>query len=248
MTPEEALGGILAEMADSEAAARALGKALISPVAEARTILAAAGMDADLIRAVTSGLDLHPGGVGLLVAGALGWARGRRASPSGPSWEPVATVPSSICAPQKLRRETAETLVSLIARGQRRVRVAAPFADEWAADLLTVPLAAATARGAQVEVYVPGSSGPAHRPGFAGKLRHAVSAEGRRDILRVIHPDPAGPWPHLKVVTVDGSYAYVGSANLTAAGMGSNLEIGVLVSGSDVSVLDALLDLISQPH
>lgn len=246
MTPEEALGGILAETADPQVAARALSQALLSPPGVAREILAAAGIDARLVEAVTAGLDLDPGGVGLLVAGALGWARGRRGIPSAPTWEPVATVPRSTRPPRKLRRETAETLVALVARARQLVRLAAPFADAWAMELLAVPLAAATARGVRVEVYLPGGGRTGPQADVSETLRRAVDLERKADMLRIFHSDPTGPWPHLKVVTVDGRYAYVGSANLTAAGLGANLEIGVLVTGPDVAVLDALLDLIPE--
>lgn len=245
MTPEEALGGILAETADPQAAARALSQALLSPPEVAGEILAAAGIDARLVEAVTAGLDLDPSGAALLVAGAVGWARGRRAIPSAPTWEPVATVPPSTRPPGKLRRETAETLIALVARARRLVRLAAPFADAWAMELLAVPLAAATARGVRVEIYLPAADRSRAQPDAAETLRRAVGLEGRAEMLRIVRPDPAGPWPHLKVVTVDGFSAYVGSANLTAAGLGANLEIGVLVTGSDVAVLDAILDLIT---
>jgi phosphatidylserine/phosphatidylglycerophosphate/cardiolipin synthase-like enzyme len=246
VTPEEALGGILAETADPQAAATPLTKALLSPPPEARRVLAAAGIEVRLVEAVTAGLDLDPGRAGLLVAGALCWARGRRAMPLSPNWEPVATVPSPIHPPGKLRRETAETLVSLVARARHRVRVAAPFADASGMELLAVPLATATARSVQVEVYLPASSGADTYPDVGESLRRTVALEGRPDVLRIVRPDPAGPWPHLKVVTVDGKEAYVGSANLTAAGLAANLEIGAPVTGPNVAVIDALLDLVAE--
>ena len=51
------------------------------------------------------------------------------------------------------------------------------------------------------------------------------------------------PWAHLKVMTSDATAAYIGSANITAAGLaGRNLELGVLVNGHNVAVIDQLLD------
>jgi phosphatidylserine/phosphatidylglycerophosphate/cardiolipin synthase-like enzyme len=45
-------------------------------------------------------------------------------------------------------------------------------------------------------------------------------------------------------MVVDGAVAYVGSANITAAGLaGRNLELGVVVYGPQVSVIDRILDL-----
>jgi phosphatidylserine/phosphatidylglycerophosphate/cardiolipin synthase-like enzyme len=52
------------------------------------------------------------------------------------------------------------------------------------------------------------------------------------------------PFAHLKVMVVDVSAAYIGSANITAAGLGGrNLELGVLVRGTQVTVIGSILDL-----
>ena len=52
------------------------------------------------------------------------------------------------------------------------------------------------------------------------------------------------PWAHLKVLTADSLAAYIGSANVTAAGLaGQNLELGVLVRGSGVAVVERILDM-----
>ncbi len=155
-------------------------------------------------------------------------------------------MPPSTRPPGRLRRETAETLVALVARGRQRVRLIAPFVDAWATELLALPLAAATARDVYVEVFLPSPSRLESKDYILDSLRRTVVAKGRTEVFRIIHPDPTGPWPHLKVVTVDGNYAYVGSANLTAAGLGSNVEMGVLVTGPEVAVLDATLDLITE--
>jgi len=52
------------------------------------------------------------------------------------------------------------------------------------------------------------------------------------------------PWAHLKVLTSDTSSAYIGSANFMGAGLsGHNLELGVLVPGPAVSLVEQVLDL-----
>jgi phosphatidylserine/phosphatidylglycerophosphate/cardiolipin synthase-like enzyme len=62
--------------------------------------------------------------------------------------------------------------------------------------------------------------------------------------LRVVRATKDAPFAHLKVMVVDGATAYVGSANITAAGLaGRNLELGVVVYGAQVSVIDRILDL-----
>ena len=42
---------------------------------------------------------------------------------------------------------------------------------------------------------------------------------------------------HAKVVVVDDERAYVGSANLTAAGLGRHVELGVEIEGAEVQEL-----------
>ena len=52
------------------------------------------------------------------------------------------------------------------------------------------------------------------------------------------------PWVHLKALTSDSRAAYIGSANVTAAGLaGPNLELGILVRGPAVGVVERVLDL-----
>src|SRR5262249_44646008 len=102
-------------------------------------------------------------------------------------------------------------------------------------------LAAATRRGVVVNLFDPVAWEPA-RAAMAA-LRDAVTATGDTSRLRLVRALPDAPFAHLKVMVVDGSAAYIGSANITAAGLaGRNLELGVLVRGSQVAVIDKILD------
>jgi hypothetical protein len=48
----------------------------------------------------------------------------------------------------------------------------------------------------------------------------------------------------LKVLSSDATAGYIGSANITRAGMGGqNLELGILVRGSAVATVEKVLDL-----
>src|SRR5262249_45304224 len=72
-----------------------------------------------------------------------------------------------------------------------------------------------------------------------------VELEGDWTRVAILKLRDPFPWPHLKVVTVDGSAAYVGSANLTGPGLvGRNLELGVLVRGPQVRSIERTLDVI----
>jgi phosphatidylserine/phosphatidylglycerophosphate/cardiolipin synthase-like enzyme len=56
------------------------------------------------------------------------------------------------------------------------------------------------------------------------------------------------PWAHLKVLSSDSVAAYIGSANVTGAGIaGPNLELGILVRGPAVAVVERVLDLYREP-
>ena len=50
------------------------------------------------------------------------------------------------------------------------------------------------------------------------------------------------PWAHLKVLACDSAAAYIGSANVTGAAIaGPNLELGILVRGPAVAVVERVL-------
>ena len=56
-------------------------------------------------------------------------------------------------------------------------------------------------------------------------------------------------FPHLKLLTADGAYAYIGSANMTFAGMTTNFEVGALVEGDAVLAYEALVnELVRRAH
>jgi phosphatidylserine/phosphatidylglycerophosphate/cardiolipin synthase-like enzyme len=96
-----------------------------------------------------------------------------------------------------------------------------------------VPLAGATASEVMVEVLFPGADVPEPRARAVEPMARAVSRERKAAMLRIIHPDPGLPWPHLKLVTVDGLRTYVGSANLTAGARGptSRSRLGCRAAG-----------------
>ena len=69
-----------------------------------------------------------------------------------------------------------------------------------------------------------------------------MEEEGDPNEFRVVHMSPEAPFGHLKVVTADAVTAYVGSANMTAAALlGRNIELGVLLTGDEVAVIERVL-------
>ena len=75
-------------------------------------------------------------------------------------------------------------------------------------------------------------------------LHYSVQNKGDTTRFTLLNTFEGGPFPHLKVMTVDGVAAYIGSANLTAAALeGRNLELGVLAHGKQVEAIDEFLDI-----
>ena len=166
---------------------------------------------------------------------------GVRAAPSIGTLEPVATLEHGRALPPRIRRTTAETLVKIIIEAKSYLRFAAPFVDDSGMRVISEPLAAATARGVEVEILQPSRSSA--WPAAVQSLRDTVLQQGNPARIRFSSLRFDSPWAHLKILLADGIVAYVGSANLTGPGViQGNLEFGVLVFGSDVRTFEQVLD------
>jgi phosphatidylserine/phosphatidylglycerophosphate/cardiolipin synthase-like enzyme len=170
------------------------------------------------------------------------WVMGRRSVTTAEPWELVATLPGGTPLPPGLRHMTGETLVQLVVGATRTLRIAAPFIDQVAISFLSDSLAAATARGVSLEVMLPTRS--THADFALDELERAIRAEGDFGRFSVAALQDDAPWVHLKVLSADGTAAYIGSANVTRAGItGQNLELGILIRGSAVATVEKVLDL-----
>lgn len=242
MNHAEMIGAVLHDAADPESAARALA-ILLEATAPSKAEVRAAGFEPELVMALKKALpaDVHTREA-LCAAGAA-WVQGRRSARKDESWELVLSIAAPLVLPPGARRATAETLIGLVASAKKLVRIAAPFMDETGMGHLVEPLAAATTRGVQVELLV--SYRSEHQDRALAALISGLERGGAREHLRVFRVAQSAPWPHLKVLIADSSAAYIGSANLTGPGMGGrNVELGVLVKGAQVKVIDLLLDSI----
>jgi phosphatidylserine/phosphatidylglycerophosphate/cardiolipin synthase-like enzyme len=139
--------------------------------------------------------------------------------------------------PGVFERHTGETLVAIIAGAQRTVRLYAPYVDAGGLAALRSSIAAAGGRGVRVTL--------AH---LEGSDRERAVAEFLADLaplqIGVVVIPRSEIFPHLKLVSVDGHIAYVGSANLTWTGITANLEMGTLVEGEGVRSIDRMFDLL----
>lgn len=166
--------------------------------------------------------------------------------PVGPTsgWALVATVPPDLRAllHPPPTRQTGGVLLELIDAARTAVSLAAPFVDREGVGFLSAALIGAGRRGAAVAIV----TSVGHGSMFSDLARLWTSeATGRLRVTEVAtHLSPLGS--HAKVLIVDSQVGYVGSANLTGAGLGRNVEIGVQVSGPQVGDLARLLSALER--
>jgi phosphatidylserine/phosphatidylglycerophosphate/cardiolipin synthase-like enzyme len=156
-----------------------------------------------------------------------------------PFWAPVATLPlqlRELLHPPPLR-QTAGVLLELIDASREEVRLAAPFVDPLAVGFVAGSLVAAGRRGVDVTVVTSIEQGSRFSAMAAG---WGVDPRAGLRIVEV-QTDLSPLGSHAKVLVVDGKRGYVGSANLTAAGLGRHIEIGVELAGPQVAELTKIL-------
>jgi phosphatidylserine/phosphatidylglycerophosphate/cardiolipin synthase-like enzyme len=236
----ELVGGVLFDVRDPAATELTLVELLTSPPDPFRA--REAGLEPRLVETLRKSLPDDRRSVEMACARGAAWVLGRRSVATDTNWEVVASLPGGAALPVGLRRTTGETMIGLASTAQGRIRFAAPYVDESGISYLIDSIVSATQRGVTVEVFDP----PAWEPARAAisALADAVAAGGDSARFHLVRAAVDAPFAHLKVMVVDASAAYVGSANITAAGLaGRNLELGVLVRGAEVSVIDRILDL-----
>ncbi len=235
------VGATLYQADDPVSAASVLADFLAAPDVSADEVRAA-GFEPALVDALRNVLS-HERTVELACREGAAWVLGRRSVPQGVAWEPVASLPATLQLPAGLRRTTGETIVGLVSEAMRSVRVLAPYVDEAGLGVVAEVAAAATARGVRLEVFQQRWWRRRELEALA-HLRRVVEQDGDPTRLAVVQLSQEAPFGHLKVVTADAATAYVGSANITAAALlGRNVELGVLLRGADVVVIERLLEL-----
>jgi len=241
MHDAELVGGVLYAAADPWKAARSLADVLSNPRTD-RQRASHAGFEPDLVDVLRSRLGDDPTRIGIACDLGAAWVAGRRSVAAVEPWDLVASLPGTSSLPLGLRRTTGETLVQLINEATRTIRLAAPFIDRHGVFYLADALAAATSRGVHLEIMLPTRS--THAGGALNELRSKIIGDGDITNLSITALRQDAPWAHLKACTSDARAAYIGSANVTGAGLGGpNLELGVLVRGPTVAVVERVLDL-----
>lgn len=228
--PDRAVSALTRALTDSDVAPHDLGQV---------------GVDCTFVEFLRRRLPKDAGRIEVLCHMGAAWVKGYRSARLNESWELVVSVPAGMQLPEGVRRTTGETLIQLVTEAKRRVRIVAPFVDETGIGYMTDAIAAATVRGTKVSILSPSRS-------IRGEqalrcLREQIRATGNIENLELVSLNAGVPWAHLKVLVSDSSAAYIGSANLTGAGLGgANIELGLLVRGSQVTTIGLVVDLIQR--
>ena len=139
-------------------------------------------------------------------------------------------------------RQTAGVFLELVDQARVEVRLAAPFIDPEAVHFLTDSLISAGRRGVDVRVVT--SIGQASRFAEMAQLWPA-GGDGRLRVTEVqTQLSPLGS--HAKALVADGERGYIGSANLTAAGLGRHVELGVELVGPQLAELIKILEALER--
>jgi phosphatidylserine/phosphatidylglycerophosphate/cardiolipin synthase-like enzyme len=241
MEDAELVGGVLIGAANPMASAHDLSRLLQSPRLD-RLAARRAGLHPDLVDVLRARLVGDGDRIEAACREGAAWVLGRLSVTAAEPWDLVASLPAGTALPSGLRRTTGETLFQLVAQATKDLRLVAPFIDTAGLSFIGDALAAATARGVALEILLPTRS--THAVGALDELKTAIALSGDPGKFTVSTLRYDAPWAHLKVLTSDSVAAYIGSANVTGAGIaGHNLELGVLVRGHMVTVVEQILDL-----
>jgi hypothetical protein len=237
----ELVGGVLVDIGNLSEGARALSRLLLAQDLDRREA-SGAGFDPDLVEVLRSRFGLDADRVTSACDLGAAWVLGRRSVVAVEPWDIVASLPAGTPLPDGLRRTTGETMMQLVSQASSTLRLVAPFLDLRGVSFLSDALAAATARGVKLQVLLPTRS--THAGDALGELEVTIERDGNIACYSRATLRQDAPWAHLKVLSCDSSAAYIGSANVTGAGIsGPNLELGVLVRGPAVAVVESVLDL-----
>jgi phosphatidylserine/phosphatidylglycerophosphate/cardiolipin synthase-like enzyme len=129
-------------------------------------------------------------------------------------------------------RRTEQVLLQLISEAHEEVLLVT-FALQMYEELREA-LVEASGRGVHVVVL---AEDPADNPGFRGDPGRVLRGLPVEQLHWPSHErSPSGGSLHAKLVLVDGSTAFITSANLTERGSARNLEVGVLLRGTDIAL------------
>jgi phosphatidylserine/phosphatidylglycerophosphate/cardiolipin synthase-like enzyme len=159
----------------------------------------------------------------------------------------VATLPPDFPLGTHSGHSLRHALIDVIDQAQTTLVLCTPYLDRAGIGYLLEALRAAALRNVAITIITHELHNP-HSPNAqaVALLRHelAGAAVPMRcyTLPAATTGDPASTRIHAKVLLADARVALIGSANVTGAGLGQNLEIGVRVSGLNAARVGRLLD------
>lgn len=168
---------------------------------------------------------------------------------SGPApifWIPVGTVPEvlrrRVVVPNL--RQTAGVLLDIIDHARQTIWLTAPFVERAGMEFLRESLLGAVERRVRISlVSRPGTL----TGGSITTLVSGIESRGARNrfALYEVSTEVSDLGSHAKVCVADDSVCYLGSANLTAQGLGRHLELGARLHGPEVATIRAAVEAIA---
>ncbi|HXH33025.1 MAG TPA: hypothetical protein VNJ54_01280 [Plantibacter sp.] len=156
----------------------------------------------------------------------------------------VLTVPGDVTLPAEarhLQKSLAGRISDALISANRRVLLASPYWSAKGNDLLLPSLSKAIALGLPVTLAGARRADATHHAAMCELGRRLLSSGVEVSIFTYLPPKKSSLF-HAKVVA--GRVGYLGSANLTASGLGGHVELGMPLAEVDVERVWWLIDVL----
>lgn len=208
----------------------------------ANTVLGVGG--AELVWVALEEMNVLQGPGGVVDAGALAGvlqclARSQE-SPQGPLL--VWTLPGGTLGGSQTGHSYAQSVMDLITTACAEVVVVSPFLEGRGVGMLLDGLLSALQRGVHVVVIThKATDSSSLASGALQDLRSQASGlPGTLDVYSALEQQSV--LLHSKIVVADSIRTIIGSANITGPGLGSNLEVGVVLGPREAKLVRAVVD------
>lgn len=123
-------------------------------------------------------------------------------------------------------------LRQLIKSAENRIILISPFFHEQAVQKLAAPLESCLSRGVDIDIVMRNLATDSNwnNQSFVRSLYRELDSSDRIRLFEYLD-DESGTTLHTKLLAVDDSQCYLGSANITHYGLAQNLEFGVIKRG-----------------
>jgi hypothetical protein len=163
----------------------------------------------------------------------------------------VATLPHGFPIAAQSGLSLRQAAIAIIDQTMTTLVLCTPYLDRAGISLLLDALRAAAFRNVAITIITQELHNPQSPNAQAiALLRHELAGAGTPlccySALPADMGEPTVTRIHAKVLLADAHIALIGSANITGAGLGHNVEMGVVVKGAEVVGLVSLLDALLQ--